>query len=97
MIASRGIAYLSAGRRQAAGWFRPEPISVSGSAFEVALFDAHTRHAEVGAVAQHGEPDAAEPMSDGYHRGLVTAPRADPDEVRMLGMGRTARVVRRLA
>jgi len=36
-------------------------------------------------------------MSYGYHRSLVTAPRADPREVRMQWMGRTARMVRRLA
>ena len=45
-----GIAYLSAGRRQSAGWFRTEPIPVSGGAFEVALFDAYAADAEVGAV-----------------------------------------------
>ncbi len=71
-------------------------IFVSGGAFEVALLDAHTGHAEVGAVAQHGEQYMTEPMRYSYDRGLVTAPRADPGEVRVQGMDGTACVVRRL-
>jgi len=50
-----------------------------------------------GAVAQHGEQYAKAPMRYSYDRGLVTAPRADPGEVRVQGMDGTACVVRRLA
>jgi hypothetical protein len=61
-----GSSYLSAGADNCRSWcVRRRPVR------------AHAGHAEVGAVAQHGEQDAAEPVSHGYHRGLVTAPRAD--------------------
>ena len=88
---------LSAGHWQAAGWFWSEPVAVGGGAFEIALLDAGAAHAEVRTVAQHGEQDAAEPMGHGYHRGLVTAPCANPGEVRVQGMGGAARMMCRLA
>ena len=87
----------SAGHRKAAGGFRPEPILVSGSPFEVTLFNAGAGHAEVGAVTQHGEQDVAKPMGHGDHCGFVTTPDANLGEVRMQRMRGPPRVMRRLA
>ena len=73
------------------------PLQAHDLAFEWAALHGEFGDVEVAAVAQHGEHDPTEAVSDRHHRHLVAAARSQLGEVWLEGVVGTARLVRRFA